>query len=125
MIAAENDNTLEVRIRDLKLDFFIGVLQSEKGRRQPVNINIWLATSCDWRHTADDISAYISYADIVAGIRAIADGSKHINLVETLAEKICDIALNDARATRVRVTVEKTTIIPEATAVGVTLQRSR
>lgn len=121
----DDDKILETRIRDLKLDFFMGVLPEEKLKRQPVLINVSIYTLCDWRHDSDDLDRYVSYADVVEGIRALAAAGQHVALVETLAEKICDLSLRDQRVVRVRTTVEKTAIIPEAAAVGVTVQRSR
>lgn len=120
-----NDNILETRIRDLKLDFFVGVLPEEKVKRQPVLINVWIYTVCNWRHDSDDIETYVSYADVVERIRELAATGKHVNLVETLAERICDLTLTDKRVVRVKARVEKTSVIPEAKAVGVTIQRSR
>ena len=121
----DNDNILETRIRDLKLDFFVGVFPEEKVKRQPVLINVWIYTVCNWRHDSDDIETYVSYADVVDRIRELAAAGTHINLVETLAEKICDLTLADNRVVRVKTRVEKIYVIPEAKAVGVTIQRSR
>jgi len=57
-------------------------------------------------------------------MRAITEES-HINLVETLAERIAGLCLADARVARVRVCVEKLDIYEEAASVGVEIERVR
>ena len=53
----------------------------------------------------------------------IADG--HINLVETLCEKIAAACLKDKRVMAARVRVEKPNIIKNARSVGVEIERQR
>jgi len=65
----------------------------------------------------------VSYDDVVAGIRAIvAEG--HINLVESLAERVADMCLADSRVTRVNVQVEKLDVLSDEAVVGVEIERS-
>ena len=120
-------NQIELRIRDLRLDVAIGVLPEEHGRKQPVIFNLWLraAAPAPARLGSDDIADYVSYADVVDGIKDLVGTAGHIKLVETLAEKVAALALDDPRVLRVRVSVEKPDIIAEAAAVGVTIERSR
>jgi dihydroneopterin aldolase len=49
----------------------------------------------------------------------------HINLVETLAERVAEICLVPDDARDVRVRVEKLDIVPDAAAVGVEIHRKR
>jgi dihydroneopterin aldolase len=49
----------------------------------------------------------------------------HINLVETLAERIAAQCLEDHRILSAKVRVEKLDIMPEASAVGVEIERHR
>jgi 7,8-dihydroneopterin aldolase/epimerase/oxygenase len=49
----------------------------------------------------------------------------HVNLVETLADRICDIAFADPRVARAKVRVEKTRAISATAAVGVEVGRFR
>lgn len=116
---------LELRIRDLELDVFIGVREEEKRRRQRVVFNLWLYVPEQGPHLGDDIRDYVSYSDIVRAIERLAAAEAHINLVETLAEKVAAVALADARVARVVVSVEKPDIIPAAAAVGVRIERVR
>jgi len=111
-------------VRDLVLMANIGVHDHEHGAPQRVRLNVEVEVRREVEAFTDDIAQVISYEDIVVGIKAlIAEG--HIQLVETLAEKIADLSLRDSRAVRARVRVEKLDVIPEAEAVGAEIVRRR
>jgi dihydroneopterin aldolase len=57
-------------------------------------------------------------------IRGIASAG-HINLAETLAERIAAACLEDPRVTRARIRVEKLHALAGAEAAGVELERTR
>ena len=63
-------------------------------------------------------------AKIVDGIRAITSEA-HINLLETLAEKVATLCLADKRVLVARIRVEKLRIIKDADSVGVEIERSQ
>ncbi len=113
-----------ILIRELYLDCAIGVLDSERGRRQKVIISVDLFVADDGTPPPDDIAAVVSYAEVVEAVRQICAGD-HIDLVETLAERVAAAALADPRVDHVRVLVEKPDIIHEAAAVGVAIERRR
>ncbi|NQW00321.1 MAG: dihydroneopterin aldolase [Rhodospirillales bacterium] len=111
-----------VFIRDLVIDCSIGIYTHEKEHEQRVRINLDLAVGEGDMRINDDIRNVISYEDMAKGIEAIiAQG--HINLVETLAEKIADMCLQDQRVSVARVRVEKLDIIANAASVGVEIER--
>jgi 7,8-dihydroneopterin aldolase/epimerase/oxygenase len=109
-------------IRDLMLACEIGVFPHEHGVKQRVRINLEIELADGDRPIPDRLADTVSYADIVDGIRRLAAGGR-INLVETLAERIADLALADGRARRVAVRVEKLDIYPDAAGVGVAIER--
>ena len=113
--------TRTIFIRDLVLSCSIGVHRHERAANQRVRINIDLEVRGDER-LDDDIANVISYDDIVDGVRAIT-AAGHINLVETLAERIGDFCVGDPRAVAARVRVEKLDVISEAASVGVEIER--
>ena len=108
-------------IHDLTLDCRIGVHRHEQDVGQRVRINIELAIRDDGP-IDDKIANVVSYDDIVAGVKAIV-ARGHVNLVETLAERIGDFCVADARVAAVRVRVEKLDAIREAASVGVEIER--
>lgn len=112
-----------VFVRDLVLKCQIGVHPHERGGVQRVRINVELEVTDDG--TADDnIRNVVSYEDIVSAVKRLIDGD-HINLVETLAERIAAALLKDRRVNAARVRVEKLDVFSEAAGVGVEIERRR
>ncbi len=113
-------------VRDLVIGCAIGVHAHERGREQRVRINVEVEVSANHgpRPINDDIRRVMSYEKIVEGIRRIA-ASGHINLVETLAERIAQHCLENRRALAVRVRVEKLEVYEDAESVGCELERRR
>ena len=111
-----------VFVRDLMLDAHIGAYKHEKGSAQPVRVNVDL-TVAEAAH-GDDLKNVVCYATVVDSIKLIvAEG--HLNLVETLAERIAASCLEDERVQVALVRVEKLAVIPEASSVGVEIERVR
>jgi dihydroneopterin aldolase len=114
-----------VVIDDLRLRLFIGVHEHEKEARQEVSITIHMLVPESGAPPSDSLADYVSYADVVEELKARAASTRHVNLVETLAEEVAELALLDARVAGVVVDVRKTEIIPEAKGVGVIIHRRR
>ncbi|MSO72713.1 MAG: dihydroneopterin aldolase [Rhodospirillaceae bacterium] len=119
------DATAELRhvfVRDLVLDCNIGVHLHERGRVQRVRINLDLGVSERGSAHNDRLENVVCYEDIVKRVRAItADG--HVNLAETLAERIATICLQDPLCRSARVRVEKLAVFEDAGSVGVEIER--
>lgn len=114
-----------VVIDDLRLDFFIGVHEHERRARQQVSITIHMLVPEPAAPRSDDLADVVSYSDIIAALKERAASTRHVNLVETLAEEVADLALADPRVASVVVDVRKTRIVPEARGVGVIIERRR
>ena len=112
-----------VFVRDLVLAALIGVHRHEQDGRQRVRINLDLEVPEDPAPLSDRLAEVVNYQDIVAGIRKIV-AAGHINLVETLAERIAARCLADRRVQRVRVRVEKLDVFADASSVGVESERT-
>jgi 7,8-dihydroneopterin aldolase/epimerase/oxygenase len=112
-----------VFIRNLELSALIGIHGYEKGVPQPVRINIDLAVE-DSLTIADDLDNVVDYDTIAGKIRALV-AAGHINLAETLAEKIAAVCFEDRRVKTARVRVEKLRAVKGAEAAGVEIERMR
>ena len=121
--AVSHGRTLKVFVRDLVLPCRIGVYSHEKHADQRVRINLEL--TCH-EHPAinDEHHNVVCYAEVVEGIRGLLAGG-HINLVETMAERIAALCLEDHRVIGAKIRVEKLDVMPEASAVGVEIERYR
>jgi dihydroneopterin aldolase len=113
-----------VFVRDLELNANIGVHRFEKGQLQPVRINIDLTVGEMDGEIEDRLENVVDYELVVKGVKAIL-AAGHLNLVETLAERISQQCLEDDRVQVVRVRIEKLKIIAEAQSVGVEIERAR
>jgi|APTNR8051073442_1049403.scaffolds.fasta_scaffold16599_2 dihydroneopterin aldolase len=120
-IADARNRLRHVFIRDLVLTCRIGVHRHEATAAQRVRINVDLAVRDD-RDLGDDLTNVVCYEAIANNVRAIAQ-RRHIRLVETLAEEIAAMCLDDGRIRSVRVRVEKLDVFADAASVGVEIER--
>jgi 7,8-dihydroneopterin aldolase/epimerase/oxygenase len=109
---------------DLVVAASIGIHAREKRQRGRLRVNADLLVGADLPER-DDFSGALNYETIVAGIKALAEAKQHINLVETFADRVAMLCLDDPRVRAVRVSVEKLDIYPEAESVGVFIERQR
>ena len=105
-----------VFVRGLTLDAEIGLYAHEKGRKQPLIVDVELAVAvADWA----DVTHTVNYERIVRHAREIVEAG-HIGLVETFAERLAQACIAEPRVTRARVRVEKPlALAPHAAAAGV------
>ena len=121
-IADANRSVRHMFVHDLVLGANIGVYNHERRVAQPVRINIDLSvedTAID-----DQVKNVVDYARVIEGARSIISEG-HINLVETLAERIARWCLDDGRVIAARVRIEKLNVCREAVGVGVEIERFR
>ena len=102
----------KIFVRDLLLDAHIGVHEHEQGKTQRIRVSItaWIGVTL---MVDDHIDATVSYENLAMAARNVAAGG-HINLVETLAERIAAAIITDGCVRLVRVRVEKPDILADA-----------
>lgn len=111
-----------VFVRDLMLMASIGVYESERHGVQRIRINVDLSVDESLDVVDGDIGSVVCYDQVVRKIRTIVE-SGHIHLVETLAERVADMLLQDRRVKSARVRVEKLDAVPDTASVGVEIER--
>ncbi len=109
-------------VRDLVLECRIGVYRHERNGKQRVRINLDLEVAEPDIAPTDRLADVVNYETLVLGLRGLAEAG-HVNLVETLAERIAEICLSDARVQRARVRVEKLDVFADMDSVGVEIER--
>jgi dihydroneopterin aldolase len=112
-----------VFIRNLEVLAHIGIHGHEQGLMQPVRINVDLAVE-DRAAIEDRLDSVVDYEKISNTIRAIV-AKGHINLAETLAERVAKACFEDHRVKTARVRVEKLHALPGAESAGVEIERER
>ena len=113
-----------VFVRDLELAALIGVHTHERGTTQPIRINIDLTVREGEAAIEDALPNVVDYEKVVKKVIALVE-SGHLNLVETLAERIAQACFEDPRVTVARVRIEKLKAIAQAASVGVEIERFR
>jgi len=116
-----------VFVRGLALTARLGVHPHEKAAPQRVVIGVELAVTDEAAPAGtgpDELRRVVDYERVVTAARAVA-AAGHTLLVETLAERIAEQALLDARVHCVRVMVEKPDAFADAASVGVVVERRR
>ena len=113
-----------VFIRQLRLQAWIGLYRHEKIAPQTVEIDLEIALPGDAVFRTEKVADTIDYGVVVAQLRALL-AKERFGLVESLAERIADLILEDFKSPRVKVSVAKLGVLREAKQVGVTIERSR
>ena len=118
-----------VFIRDMVLTASIGVYASEHETRQRVRINIDLGVLDEGAGRLsrasvgrDDLARVVDY-EAVANIARGIVASGHVQLVETLAERIAEQILEDQRIRSARIRVEKLDVFADSVSAGVEIER--
>ena len=114
--------TRHVFVRELAVDANVGVYDHEKTAPQRLIISVDLTVNEEPAQHGDRIENVVCYDDIAARIRDICAGD-HVNLIETLAEKIAQACLSDRRVRAARVRLEKPDALEDCTSVGVEIER--
>ena len=101
-----------------------GVLDEERRDGQTFLADVLMHVDTREAAASDDLTATVNYAEVARGVVDVLEGEP-VNLIETLAARIADVALAQPRVVEVEVTVHK----PEApvgvpfTDVQVTIRR--
>ncbi len=112
-------------VRGLLIQASIGVHPHEHESTQPIVMDIELDMGDMALPEHDKLAETLDYATVAAKAEEIAVAA-HVQLVETLAERICDWALaEDARVQRVSVSISKPQALLKADFAGVEIVKAR
>jgi len=109
-------------LRGFVVDAHIGIMAHEIGRTQRVNIDVDVYLRPFAGPIDDHIDNVLDYDFVREEIKAIIQ-SGHINLQETLAERIAETCLAREQAIGVRVATSKLDVYGDCTAVGYEIVR--
>ena len=112
-----------VFVRDLVLDCLIGVHRHERDGSQRVRINLDLTVFESADPIEDRLSNVLCYEGLILKVRRLAT-SVHVNLVETLAERLAELCLSEPDVSIVKVRLEKLDVFADAASVGIEIRRS-
>ncbi|MEM7729046.1 MAG: dihydroneopterin aldolase [Pseudomonadota bacterium] len=124
-LSRKGETSTRIFVRGLLIQASIGVHPHEHTETQPVIIDVELDMGDMALPEKDRLSETLDYAVVAEAAERIALEA-HVQLVETLAERIADWALaEDARVQRVAVSIAKPQALLKADAAGVEVVKGR
>ena len=113
-----------ILIRELRVAVLIGIYKRERFLPQTVSIDLDIGLPGTAVFKSDKVADTIDYEQVALKIQKLA-ASGHFKLVETFAERIAKLLVDDFNAPWVKVSASKIGILPNAKFVGVTIERKR
>lgn len=113
-----------VFIEGLEIDALIGIYDWERRVRQTLVFDIEMAFDNRVPAATDDIADTLNYKAVSKRVIAYVKASE-FGLVETLAERVAQIILDEFGVRRLRLKLSKPGAVRGARAVGVVIERSR
>ncbi|MDC0446843.1 dihydroneopterin aldolase [Gammaproteobacteria bacterium] len=114
----------KVFIQGLKIDTVIGIYDWEREIRQDVTLDLEMAADIKAASLTDHIDQTLDYKSVAKRLIQFVKDSE-FQLVETLAEKITEIVLNEFEVEWVKLTLNKGEAVSGASGVGVIIERSK
>ncbi len=109
-------------LHDLKVDTVIGIWDWERKIRQTVVIDLDMAADIRKAAASDSVEDTLNYKAVAKRVQQFVGGSE-FQLVETLAEKIAGIIIDEFDVPWVKVRVAKPGAIRGAKDVGILIER--
>jgi len=111
-----------VVIEQLRVETIVGIYAWERVVRQTLLFTVELATDTRQAATTGDLQYALNYAQVCTRIEEyLADN--HFQLLETLAEQVAGMIMNEFAVTGLRLSVCKTDAVIAVKHVGVTIVR--
>jgi dihydroneopterin aldolase len=111
-------------IRDLRVETRIGIHRRERHVLQTVSIDLEIGVPGTAVFASDKVADTIDYEQVALRIKDLAS-SQHFRLVETFADRIAALLMDDFSAPWVKVSAAKVGILANAKFVGVTIERRK
>jgi len=109
-----------VFIRELEIETVIGIYDWERKIRQVISIDLDMATDIKKASNSDNIEDTLNYKAVAKRLISFVTESEY-ELVETLAEKICEIVLTEFNVPWVKLTLPGA--VSGSRSVGVMIER--
>jgi 7,8-dihydroneopterin aldolase/epimerase/oxygenase len=113
-----------VFIKDLQIETVIGIYDWERKIRQTISLDVEMATDIRKAANSDKIDDTLNYKAVAKRLISYVSESEY-ELVETLAEKICGIIMQEFEVPWVRLTLNKPGAVSGSRSVGVRIERGQ
>lgn len=112
-----------VFIRDLQIETVIGIFDWERRIRQTVSLDLEMGADIRRAAATDAIDDALDYKAVAKRLIEFV-GDSEFQLVETLAERIASIVLEEFGVSWLRLTVNKPGAVRGSRSVGVVIERA-
>ena len=113
----------KIFLRDLKVEAVIGIWEWEQRIRQTVSIDLELAADARAAAAADSVESTLNYRDVAKRVQTFVAESR-FHLVESLAESVARVIVEEFKVPWIRVSVAKPGAIRGARGVGIVIERT-
>jgi dihydroneopterin aldolase len=114
-----------LRLEGMRFFGHHGCLAEEQAAGVHLDVDVELRTDTRPAAAGDSVTDTIDYTRVVESCRQVVEEERH-HLVETVAERLCEVLLAEPRAASVRVRVAKRPPLPAAVdRFSVTVERRR
>jgi len=111
-----------VFIDGLEIETIIGIYDWEREVKQVVRLDLQMAWDNKPAAQSEDINKALNYKAVCDRLIEFIAGSEFL-LVETMAENVADILMNEFSVPWLQLKLTKPTAIPQACGVGVMIER--
>lgn len=111
-----------IYLRDLRIDTIIGIYDWERRVKQTVSLDLEMGADIRKAAASDHIDDTLNYKAVAKRLIEFV-GDSRFQLVETLAERIAAIVLDEFKVPWLRLTVNKQGAVRGARDVGVIIER--
>jgi dihydroneopterin aldolase len=110
-----------VYIKGLRAQTVIGVYDWERHIRQPLVLDLEMASDTTLAAASDEIAQALDYATISQRVITLVEGSEY-RLLETLADAVAEMIMRDFGVPWLRLRLSKPGAVAEAEDVGVIIE---
>jgi dihydroneopterin aldolase len=111
-------------LRGLTAECVIGFIDWERRVKQTVVVDLELPVDCRQAAVSDDVADTVDYKKVSKRVLAFIEASEFM-LVETLAQRLAMLILEEFAIEWIRLSINKPGAIRNSRDVGVTIERSR
>jgi dihydroneopterin aldolase len=111
-----------VYIRELEIETIIGIYDWEREQKQVVSLDLEMGTDIGAAARSDDIENTLNYKAVAKRLIEFIEGSEFF-LVETMAERIAEIVLEEFSVPWLKLRVGKPGAVTGSKDVGVIIER--
>lgn len=113
----------KIFILGLRAEAVIGAYDWERDIRQPLEVDLEIATDVPRAAATDALEDATDYSAIADRVVAEVEGSS-FKLLESLAEHLAGVVLREFGVSWLQLRIMKPTAVPDADGVGVVIERS-